>query len=656
MKLCIRITMAIVAIMSIFAQTVSADELIKMVGKTDADALGVTIMATEKNADLDTLLGEDIYWIDQQDIGKDGSFSISIPVFLTDNYELHSNALSYSLYDPQNKNLTLYISSNGSDLNSGESTDKPYATLAAASAKLDYAKEIVILDDIEYSQFTSDYLGDLTIRGLTGEETLSFSTVSTVNLKGNLKIDNLNLNGAATIFANGYELEIGNGVVQKSAAANSTEGRLTVYGGSNGSAITADTSVKLYGGSYLNIYGGSKSAALTGNTSVILGGTINSTDSINDKSTTNKPICRVYGGGNNAAVSGKTYVEVNDSATAYFIYGAGYNVGGTVGESTNVVINSGSVMNVYGGAPSAALTCDTDVTLNGGKVEAIFGGSDVALTGNTFVNLLGGQVTRRVYSGCYNNVDIGLSGATWATAYSVNGTTTLSIGPDVALNTKNGLDSDNAVNVGVFAGSRIESHPSTEKNMIIYLDDCYSAQNSKIGEKSKYIFVSLSSYLKSYADYVVKSGTNGKVYGTGVAGQIYIAPNETYYGIVDSGSELYYNEAATVASTTTVEFKQNFAINSVTTVAGDTSFAANVSFAANNLTNETAPCMYAVVFDSQTKRAVGISKVDTTTNMTSYTFNLDCVLEAGKAYDVKVFIWNSKGTPLTSVYHIIVNK
>lgn len=135
---------------------------------------------------------------------------------------------------------------------------------------------------------------------------------------------------------------------------------------------------------------------------------------------------------------------------------------------------------MYGGSRTRKVWSDSKITMQGGIVESIFGASERNdFVGNTVVILEGGQVTRRVYTGCYNDWSLG-----WKSDCSVDGTTTLIIGRDVGLNTRYELSSENDLNVGVFSGSRMNKQKSTEKNLIVFKDGCYDAQRSSIGDKS----------------------------------------------------------------------------------------------------------------------------------------------------------------------------
>ncbi len=527
---------------------------------------------------------------------------------------------------------TFYVSSSGTASNSGLTESLP-TTLASVYAKADNDKEIIVLNDLTYTDATSAYSGKVTIKGKTASVNLTLP--STVSLKGDLEIDNVNLKTAATIYANGKHLKIGSNVT-------STD-RLTVYGGAS-SALTADTNIELLGGRYSKVFGGCKSATLSGSTNVIFGGNANPGDGINDSDKSTISPCYVYGGGDNGAVSEKTNVTLQDNAVAYFIVGTGAGASGALVNDTNIYIKGGKVMNVYGGSDSQNVSnCNAHITITGGMAEALFGGCQSrAFSGNTYINLFGGEVTRRVYTGCYNNVTTSGLSAKYDSDYYVTGNTTVTFAPGVMVNTKKELSSDNQSNMGVFSGSRTKSQHDAEQNTIIYLDNSYSTFKGTIGEKS------LAGWflgLKSFEDFIIKSGTGGKVYTTGTKGQLYIEPDKGNYGAI--GSSYYINEVASVSSKTTdVTFAKNFAIDAVSAdVSENGSVSGTVSLGAKNVKNADDPSVYVAIYD-ETGRFMGADFSKTTSNMTSFSFNIDGNFDSEKTYTLKTMLWDKALNPL----------
>ena len=415
------------------AQSVSAANMyLTMNGTTDPDAVGVTLLVLNKGVALDNVTPADIKYLNQGDVNADGSFSLRLPFLSQEEYDFYSNS-DYNLANPENPTKTVYVSDAGLAENTGESASSPI-TLAKAYQNIDDTKEIILAGNTTYTEAPA-HIKNLTIKAENASTVLTLA--SDVSLKGDTTFSNLTINGAKTVYANGYALTVDETVT-------STD-KLTVFGGANGKAVSGDTNVTLLGGLYNNIYGGGNSGVVNGSTNVTVGGNVNPGNTNNDQG-----YCMVYGGGANAAVKGKTNVTLADNAVVKYVFGAGTGANGTAVD-TNINITGGKVMNVCGGSKETATVltnCDTHITMTGGLAESLFGGSQYSnLTGNTYVNILGGEVSRRVYTGCYNAVDFGLSGlsvqATWASSYHVIGTTTLTLAPGVKLNTKTDLSSDN---------------------------------------------------------------------------------------------------------------------------------------------------------------------------------------------------------------------
>ncbi len=191
----------------------------------------------------------------------------------------------------------------------------------------------------------------------------------------NITIEGANAKVEGTIY--------GGGTFEKVATAtinlNSCETVPTVYGGSKGAGITEEANINLNGMTVSTIYGGTN-----GN------GTV-TTANINLKSGT---VTDVYGGGYGGTTT-TSNINLGSSdggtATVTSIYG-GPNLGGTVGTS-NVMLKSGTVTNVFGGGNSAEVGT-ANVTLDGITIDTIHGGSkDSRVTANTNVVLKSGTVT-----------------------------------------------------------------------------------------------------------------------------------------------------------------------------------------------------------------------------------------------------------------------
>ena len=391
-----------------------------------------------------------------------------------------------------------YNSRTGTETSHYNTTEEIYLSFEGTNAHL--------TQNIDFEKIPADIT---TVTGVSN--TVTVTLPEELSLTDDLTFDNLILSGACTIYANGHKLTITDTVT--------SDARLTVYGGGKKSDVNGDTYLNLNGGLYKNVYGGGYNGKVTGNTTVIFGGNANKGDVF-----TSSP-CKVFGGGNNGAVEGTTSVTLKDNAVALYLVGSGVNTGGTC-NGTHIQIQGGSVMNVYAGSTNVALHegIQTKITMTGGKAEALFGGCEaVAMTGHTRIYLLGGYITRRVYTGCYNGTDD--AGNCLSDRY-VKGTTALYIGPSATINTSTGLLDKETVNTGVFIGSRTTSSHSDEINTVVYLDNCFDTHNQYIGEKH-WLF---KSKFKSFENYIIKEGLNGTVEFT-TDGKLKLIPDKKYYSL-----------------------------------------------------------------------------------------------------------------------------
>jgi len=625
-----RIFLVVLALMTALSMPVSATSLI-LNGYTDSDAKGVTLLITRKGASLSNLQEGEVIWIDQSSVKADGSFMLSLPLFADTEYDLHTNANSYSFVE--NGNKTLYVSASGSDSNSGESADAPLKTLAAAQERAAFAKEIILLDSATYTDASDAYQEPLTIRGNTGAEVLTLP--AEVSLKGQLKLDNLKLSGASTIYANGYALEIGEGVT-------STD-RMNVYGGKKNAACES-TDVKLYGGLYTYVYGGGHGGVVSGSTNVTVGGSFNAGDGIDDDASNISP-CFVYGGGNNGAVLDSTNVTMTGNAVSYYLVGAGTGTNGTA-TNTNIHIQGGKVMNVYGGSQAVALTnCDTHITMTGGVAESLFGGcSSVPMTGNTYITVKGGEVLRRIYTGCYNNADPGFS-LTWAnTDNHVIGTTNLTLYPGAKLATKTGLSFTNTINSGVFLGSRRAGSSTDEVNTVIFADGSYASLSSKLGDSG----AMYNSSFKSFENYTVNASAGGQVLPTKTGGKVKLAFGTGVEAIV--GDVRYFDEteiSLTKSAVTQVTF---VGITSATMTETETGMDAQIGVSSN-----IAAKLIVAIYD-QDGNMVSCRLASVYPQTMDYTLNLAADLKQDVNYTVKVLLWENFTDlkPMVSEYSLLL--
>ena len=536
-----------------------------------------------------------------------------------------------------NAEPTFFVSENGNNLSDG-SASAPFKTIKRALSEARSAINTTIVTESNSDIETMPELqsGRITLSGKSSYVKLNLS--DNFECRSDIVLDNAELNGA-TVFANGYKLEVTDSVTSSE--------RLTVYGGGNKKAIDGDTNVSLHGGKYNRIYGGSLNAAVKGNTNIIFGGNCNPGDGIYDDKSNLSP-CYVYGGGSNGSVAKKTNITIAENAVTKYIVGGGSGTGGLVGESTNINIAGGKVMNVYAGSAGSAptLNCDTNITMTGGLAEGLFGGSEgTNLTGNSHIYLLGGEVTRRVFSGCYNATS-GSIFVSIATSNHIKGTTTIAIDNDAKLITNSGLSSGNKMNSGIFAGSRISSKNAEEVNTIIFLNDSYDVKKSIIGDKSGWSYL-----FKSFETYTIKAGTGGSVDTIG-GGIISVKPDTGMTAQVDG--KYYGAESINISQgTTDVKFVKNFTVNKVTRDKANKKIT--IDYTENNYLNNGEVTTYAAIYKKESDAALRLLKVCADKKKGSGEF----VLEPSEdiASDdiclIKIMFINENLQPLKSVYETV---
>ncbi len=376
------------------------------------------------------------------------------------------------------------IVSNSSDESSKPDTSsKPTSSSKPTTSSKPEENAPVTITVSENTSWVSLYKGENLKYGFTliGENpSVVISLPSEVILSGDTTISNVTLKGSGTIiYANGHKLKIDSDV-----KSSSRSDRLTVYGGSK-SSVLAKTDITLLGGYYRAVYGGGYNRSV-GSTNVVFGGNANPEDN-NDDSSSNISPCIVYGGGNNAGVTGTVNVTIKDNAVAKSLSGVGYGKNGADVNNSNIKIEGGMLMNVFGGSLNSDVSSlNVSITMTGGLVEAIFGGCQSKnMSGSIDIKLLGGDVSRRVYTGCYNDCDVGFFSDTWLTSCKVTGKTTLTIGPNAKLCTGTKLSYNNTPDMGIFCGSRYKNGFSEEKNTLIFIDGCYNKMIGHIGPSPK---------------------------------------------------------------------------------------------------------------------------------------------------------------------------
>ncbi len=510
---------------------------------------------------------------------------------------------------------TVYVSSSGSAENTGASAAEP-TTLEKAYSLADSIDTIVLVDDITYSEAPA-HDGVITIKGNTSDVVLT--TSANISVKGDIIFSNLTLSGGVDVFANGYNLIVDEAVTSQNA--------INVFGGCNGKDYTGDTNITILGGTYTYIQGGSNKATVNGSSNVTVGG--------------NTVVTEIYGGGYNSTVTKSANITLKGNAECEYVFGTNRLTtdGISAPENVNINITGGTVTeSIYGGTARYDISdCNIHITMTGGKTESIFGGSNKAnVTGNIYIDIFGGEVTRRVYTGCYNEYDNpnSIFKYEWLSSYYVKGSTILRL-----KNGANLITNASETNRGIFLGSRIGSNPSDEKNTLIYLDDCYSTYSGKIGEQG-YLNTNV---FKSYADYVIKAGVGGDVKGTDIAGTVYAATSLGEYAILNNAETAYENENITLsASENTIEFKTyNFKIHDVKAYTGSEKITATVTLSAQNNGDivYSSPVAVVAVFN-ENGRFVTAATNREISGCNSYTFILSDGIESETEYVVKAMIFN----------------
>lgn len=283
----------------------------------------------------------------------------------------------------EEQSQVVYISANGNDTNTGESSASPYKTFKKA------------LENIA-SGGTINVVGAEFIL----QEDVAFENVELAFSKGSI------------LYANGHALFVKENVTMPNS--------ITVYGGGKAGSTVKSTNVTLLSGTYNKIYGGSKQGIVRGDTNLRVGGTVNAGIDENDHAGT----VHIYGGGNGDTIQGKTNLLFEGNAKANYVYGGSTGQGAT-NYGTNLLVNGGSAMSVYGGNKDVNAGGGANTTVTGGNFEQLFGGNDRAtMSGDAMLKVLGGTITRRIYGGCYNDT----SGLSFSTSYIVSGQVYLTIG------------------------------------------------------------------------------------------------------------------------------------------------------------------------------------------------------------------------------------
>ena len=351
----------------------------------------------------------------------------------------------------------------------------PYSDFSDAlkSIKLENNGKIYIRKDSTV-QVDSDFKWaqrgyDFTILGESGKsETLDFSSIKNMGIGDGVTFSKMTLkfNGIkgsdGKVFANGNRLKISEDVV-------SDNPRTYMFGGGYSSSVE-ETDITILAGNYLRVYGGANGTAsdklgvVTGDTNIIFGG----------------------------------------DATAVYVSGAGASNSKVKGTCNVKFIGGTATEGIYGGGTVAsAENADTSLIMSGGTTQQVIGGNQAGMTGNVYVEINGGTVTRRVYGGCYNEyltpLDVLGTNKTagWQNNTYVDGYITVVIKDNALPKCNTGTE------YGILACSRRETKAENETGILIFNDTLHDTYGTLV--KSSY-FDSIIPY-----DYLVKANVGGDV-------------------------------------------------------------------------------------------------------------------------------------------------
>ncbi len=342
-------------------------------------------------------------------------------------------------------------------------TGGTYATLDAAIGAAGDGDTLRLLGTVSASAWPAHSGKRVTVTG----GTLDLSDMgSTVHFGGSVTFESMTLTTAAnaTVYANGHKLTVKESVTVTNAVT-------AIYGGGAPGTTVASTDLTLLSGDYKSIYGGSNKGTVTGDTNVLVGGSVNAACDWTSHSAT----YNVFGGGNADTIKGDTHMTFTGNAKSNYIWG-GSKSAATIKGDKHATMSGGYTMSFYGGNNSHDTGAGSDnyVTVTGGTLQQLFGGNQSApMTGNVELRVMGGEVTRRIYGGCYNEY----ASFSWKSAHYVTGNITLIIGGNANVSLTSS-DSDR----GILAISRHKTRKDTENATIVFADQkAYNAYKNKTG-------------------------------------------------------------------------------------------------------------------------------------------------------------------------------
>ena len=387
-----------------------------------------------------------------------------------------------------------------------------------AGADVDLASNVYVKKNLSVTASEWEKHGlTLTIAGNPSNNnagTLDFSTLSDLYIHDSVTFKNIALQfpagGSNRVFAEGNNL-----VIESSATVTNT---VQLFGGSVSENVKS-TNIEVYAGTYSAIYGASAKYDVLGDTKVTVGVGVNPSGDYTDHASTNL----LFGAGYKGTVYGNTNITVESGAIFNYIYGGGDQAEAIVKGSTNVNFAGGNAYGIYGGS-KYGVNADTYVAINGGKVYDVMGGCHwTSMTGNTNIEVFGGEIIRRIYAGCYNDVT--------STGYHVTGHTNVLVGPKANITFNYLLDAN------LCAVSRYGAYTDERGSFI------FNENSEYINETGGYQTSPVYHYR------VITNGNNtGDLYGNVFsAGEcLYIVPKEGYVATVTltsaTGEVLHYTQ------------------------------------------------------------------------------------------------------------------
>ncbi len=400
--------------------------------------------------------------------------------------------------------------------------------------------EIAVSSDFTWKK--PDKTRNITILGENQTASkLDFSGITSkkLSIRDSVTFDNMTLTLPTVVYANGHDF-----IIQESVASENKSTK--IYGGGEGTTVT-QTNIEIYAGSYKEVWGGgnggtvSKDCHVTiknaniydsskgdqsrvfgsgandtvkGDVYVTIGGTFNKSHNVAEYERNDHSRYSSIHGAGTGTVQGNTSVSIEDEAEVDYVYGGGAT-GSQVLGTCSVELKGGTVFSIYGGGKgdnidNAGKNADTSVIVTGGKVCQIIGANGNSMTGNSYVEIAGGKVTRRIYGGCYNDIFGGVD-KHYVTGYST-----------VVIKNENAIASLTGDDAGITAGSRSKKEHSDEKAVLICNNNSYANLKNKLD-------TSYNEY-----DYLVQANDGGVV--SSIGSRICVQPNEGSVATVRSDS------------------------------------------------------------------------------------------------------------------------